>query len=139
MGKDLETYGTARSKGTDTGAKLVSLISCLPNGPFDHAVIEKPPKFSYARSSRFGKTLNAEAMGKLHIAIGSLIYFFAFKGISVIEVDVMQWKGKQPKSLTMQNVRHFFGIEVKNDHVSDAIMLGHWWLSKQNIFKRIKT
>lgn len=141
--KKLMGHGVIKSKGDTLPEKLVSLTSRFSLPEFeavaclDIVVIEMAPKISYGRSSRNGMPLNMKEMAKLHMATGVLIHHFASKGISVRMVDVLEWKGRQKKETTIENVKYFYKLEKVSDHVADAIMIGHWYLSTLNIHSRV--
>lgn len=141
-GKQLKESGTIRSKGTSLGEKLGSLVKGIPMTPWsegtylDVALIELPPKFTYNRSAKFGKAMNQAAMNKLHMAIGGFAAYFATVGVKVEFIEVGVWKGRQSKEVTISNVKTLYGVEA-NDHVCDAIMLGHFFLSRQGLYRRI--
>lgn len=87
------------------------------------AVIEVPGTFTYARSARGQKPLNAAAIAKLNMAIG--VVYLSVAGCSIHEVIASQWKGK----LTKEAACRLTG--EKNHNIADAILLLQWFCQSQ--------
>jgi len=137
--KELVNYGSINSKGATVPEKIMFILEKLPKPDWtiDVAVIELAPSFTYNRSTQFGRPMNAGAMGKLYMATGALIGHCGKIAGRVELVEVNTWKGKQSKEVTQESARLLYVVEV-NDHLADEFMMGHFFLSKNNIYGRIK-
>jgi len=138
-GRSLESHGTLRIKRDgEVPERLFRLTEALRdvldgvNGGVTQAVIEDMPTITYGRSAgNRGKTLNMSALLKLSMATGALSVALLTRGIPVKGIGVMQWKGRQRgKGRTQEQVRLIYGVKV-NDHVADAVMIGHYYLSQR--------
>lgn len=140
-GKELKKFGTLKSKGSTLPEKLGSLVTGIPSPPWtgkflDVAVIELAPSFTYNRSAKYGKSMNQGAMNKMFMATGALVAYLNAVGVQVELIEVHTWKGRGSKETTLSAVKLLYGVEA-NDHTCDAIMMAHFFLSKQGIHRRI--
>ena len=85
-------------------------------------IIETPSAFTYNRSSRGGKTLNAGSMAKVNWVVGALVAVAGFHGCQIYMISPQEWKGNQPKEVTQMQTG------IKNHNESDALMLAQWWV-----------
>ncbi len=124
---DLKQWGTIKSEGEGIPERLKSILYQF--GKFEdvsHVAIESPSNFTYARSSSNGKTLNAQSMNMLHMAIGAIISHFAVKNVPVEMINPIEWnKKREKKQIIKDNVKYIYNIKV-NEHVADAIMMGEY-------------
>ena len=139
----LVSHGVFKSDANETIAKRLTFLlrglDATGNvwGAPDAVVIESPPSFTYGRSARHGKTLNADAMNKLWMTIGALLAHYEGLNVPVELTDVMKWKGQQGKGVAKMNAKLLYELDV-NDHIADAIMLGHHYLSTKRMQERIR-
>ena len=127
--------GVIRTKGDTDADKLHDLYlelmdimdRCLECGADPSsiiAVVEVPESFTYGRSARNGKTLNASSMMKLSRAIGVILHTCKKNHLQVEEVPA-SWKGMAGKK-TVQ------AITGKTNHnEADAVMLYRWYAGRQ--------
>jgi len=112
-----------RPAGKSVPKRLVLLRDCIIGIRNRHvctdAVVEVPGSFTYARSARGGKPLNAAAIAKLNMAIG--VVFISVDGCTIHEVVASQWKGKMNK----EQANLITG--KSNNNESDAILLLQWF------------
>jgi len=139
-GRSLESHGTIRIKRDgEVPERLYRLVCALRDvldgvkGGVTQAVIENMPTITYGRSAgNRGKTLNMSALLKLSMATGALTVALMTRGIPVKPIGVMEWKGRQKgKGVTQEQARLIYGVLV-NDHVADAVMIGHYYISRYN-------
>lgn len=119
---------------------LLKLMFIIANREIDTIVLEKPPTITYNRSKYYTKTLNAGAIQKLNMVVGAITGYISvtFPDIKLITVDVLQWKGRQKKEVTRMNAQMLYKVTTKNMNITDAIMLGHWYISYKNMYGGIK-
>lgn len=115
---------------------LIDLTHAVRMYEIDTIVLEKPPTITYNRAAKAYKTLNADAMQKLNMVVGAITGYVSvtFPDIKLIAVDVLQWKGRQKKEVTRMNAQMLYKVTTKNMNITDAIMLGHWYISHQNMY-----
>lgn len=134
--------GVLKVRGDRVADKLTH-ISQLLVGEFSElapgtAVVEIPGKITYQRSSKYGKSLNAESIHKLCYAVGAIIPALAELGLKVETVIADEWKRSFSRSqfaagkdFFMVAAQQIAGRPVKTDHEADAVCLAWWWQATQ--------
>jgi len=125
-----EVAGLIKPIGETLAERLQSLAVeqkkvCLAHVPFpEKAIVELPSAFTYARSQgQYGKSLNADSLQKLNLAIG--VIFGTLHALSIpVEFIPVLWKGKMTKGLAQTITGE------KNHNVADAILLARYYLGK---------
>lgn len=121
--------GVIRTRGTTDAEKLNDLAvelqdvfyraeECASGLPVKLSV-EVPEGFTYGRSSRNGKSLNARSLMTLSRAIGVVLFLGKKYGFDVVEVPA-SWKGMVGK----RTVQAMTGCTNHNE--ADAVMLYRW-------------
>jgi len=127
-----EVSGLIKPRGETIAERLQSLavelkhVCLAPNVPFpQQAVVELPAAFTYARSQgKYGKSLNADSLQKLNLAIG--VIFGTLHALSIpVEFVPVLWKGKMTKGLAQTITKE------KNHNVADAILISRWYLARK--------
>ena len=132
-------YDLIKSTGNTEQEKIQSIVrkidNCLGIYLISTVLIEKPPTITYNRSSKFNKVLNAKSIQKLNMVVGAIIGFVSvrYPDIEIVTADVLQWKGRQKKEVTRMNAKMLYKVETNDMNVTDAIMLGHWYISQQKM------
>lgn len=123
--------GTGNNEQEKIKSILLDLTHIVRIYKIDTIVLEKPPIITYNRAAKAYKTLNAGAMQKLNMVVGAITGYISvtFPDIKLIAVDVLRWKGRQKKEVTRMNAQMLYKVTTKNMNITDAIMLGHWYIS----------
>lgn len=149
---DTETVGSKMLKGSGTlkipNLKMASkakkimdgITSLIDQYDTEVAVIERPMSFTYARTSRYTRSLNQSAMAKNNIAVGIISATCIGRGLETHYMSAQDWKGKQPKEVTIQAVNILFGTTItKSKHdEADAIKMGQVFIEDRRYEKLIK-
>ena len=124
-GDEKQGSGVIRTQGTDDFARIRSIVDAvmllIPSGGCD-VVVEVPPAFTYARSARGGKGLNAASMQKLNWVVGAICTAASLRSSSVHSVSPAEWKGRRNKAWD----KAISGKRSSDE--ADAIGIGEWWL-----------
>ena len=124
-GGEKQGSGVIRTQGTDDFARIRSIVGAvmllIPSGGCD-VVIEVPPAFTYARSARGAKGLNAGSMQKLNWVVGAICTAAALRCSRVHPVSPAEWKGCRSKAWD----KAISGKRSSDE--ADAIGIGEWWL-----------
>lgn len=83
------------------------------------AVVEVPGSFTYARSARGQKSLNAASIALLNQAVG--VVLVSLSGCKIHLVVANEWKGKMTKEMSCR------AAGVKDHNEADAINLLKWF------------
>lgn len=120
-------------------AIYVAIGDLLDTHHCDWAVIEKPERFPYMRSSNpYGRGKNLDSLRKNNIAVGTIAATCVSRGLEIELVTPQQWKGRQHKEVTRSWVNEVFGknLQKKNYDECDAIKLGVWFIERQSFEQR---
>jgi Holliday junction resolvasome RuvABC endonuclease subunit len=134
-GGNLITYGIIRPSGESDCTKFSCLFddvqTLCTKYEVGRGVVEKPPSFSYRRSTNSnGKPLNFAAIQKNSQATAVILSALGKLRIKVIESYAHQWKLCYGKNLNKRDMialakRNFPGLKDKkiSDHEAEAICM----------------
>ena len=134
-GRNLITHGIIRTSGNDDRSKFSSLFddvqTLCTKYQVESGVVEKPPSFSYRRSTNAkGKPLNFAAIQKNSQATAVILSALGQMQIKVVESYAHQWKLCYGKNLGKRDMialakRSFPGLKDKkiSDHEAEAICM----------------
>ena len=88
----------------------------------DAVVLEVPRSFTYGRSSRGGKGLNATSMQKLNWVVGSIIAVARICECRLHTIPPDKWKGRRSKKWDQ------IATGISNPDEADSVAMGQWWL-----------
>lgn len=114
--------------------ELINRYNC------QEAIIEKPERFSYGRSTNlYGRGKNLESLRLNNLAVGIISGTCQSEDLKIVFVTPREWKGKQPKEVTRMWVNDLFGLQLekKNYDESDALKIGAWHIERKR-FDRLK-
>jgi len=138
---DTMKYGTFKSKGSNEKEKLASITffinSFITREQITHAVVEKPPVYTYTRSiSKFtGKGLNASAIQKLNWSYGAILGALSLYGVPTDTPLPEEYKPKYNRGrmvicMSYQDIRTSLDLQFKdlrcNEHEAHAIYMMLW-------------
>jgi len=134
-GKSLITHGIIRTSGNDDCSRFSSLFddvqTLCAKYHVERGVVEKPPSFSYRRSTNLkGKPLNFAAIQKNSQATSVILSALGQMRIKIVESYAHQWKLCYGKNLGKRDMialakRSFPGLKDKkiSDHEAEAICM----------------
>jgi Holliday junction resolvasome RuvABC endonuclease subunit len=134
-GGNLITHGIIRTSGDDDRSKFSSLFddvqTLCTKYQVERGVVEKPPSFSYRRSTNSeGKSLNFAAIQKNSQATAVILSALGQMRIKVVESYAHQWKLCYGKNLSKRDMialakRSFPRLKDKkiSDHEAEAICM----------------
>lgn len=134
-------FGTFKSKGNNEYEKLTSITQFITESIKEHqpthAVVEKPPVYTYARSTSkwTGKGLNASAIQKLNWSYGAILTALSLYGIPTDTPLPEEYKPKYNRGrmvicMSYHDIRQILDAQFKdlkcNEHEAHAIYLCLW-------------
>ncbi len=125
--------GVIRTKGSCDPEKLedlaIELRDVLDRAKIEAAgvlsvAVEVPEGFTYGRSTRNGKALNARSLMTLSRAIGAILLTLRKHDCAILEVPA-SWKGMAGKKMVQ-------AVTGKTNHnEADAVLLYRWFWGRQ--------
>lgn len=134
-GRNLITHGIIRTSGNDDCSRFSSLFddvqTLCAKYHVERGVVEKPPSFSYRRSTNSkGNPLNFAAIQKNSQATSVILSALGQMRIKIVESYAHQWKLCYGKNLGKRDMialakRSFPGLKDKkiSDHEAEAICM----------------
>lgn len=121
----IQGSGVIRTQGSDDLARIGSItdsvLALIPDG--GTVVIEVPPAFTFARSTRGGKPMNAASLQKLNWVVGAVVAAARARGVPIHAVSPADWKGRRSKAWDKTIAGK------KSTDEADAIGIGRWWIA----------